>query len=42
MQLSKALDVTAQKEGIGERYSSSEYSAMFSFIRKEREIKGVQ
>lgn len=41
-QLSKALDVTAQKEGVAERYSSSEYSAMFAFVRKERDIKGVQ
>ena len=40
-QLGKALDEVAKREGIEEKYGGSEFSAMFSFVRKEREIKGV-
>lgn len=41
-QLSKGLDEMTQREGIREKYASSEYSAMYAFVRKERDIKGVQ
>lgn len=41
-QIALALDEIAQREGHTERYGMSELSAMFSFARKEREIKGVE
>ena len=41
-QLGKGLDEVIRREGVNEKYASSEYSAMFAFVRKERDIKGVQ